>query len=70
MQKKELIKPAMLDPPGLAANVAVLNMDLRGLREAGELLVGRLSCDDPRLAQGQVRVSPWRSDWRRWDETS
>src|SRR5208282_430504 len=53
MQKKKLIKPAMFDPPGLAANVAVLHVDLRGLREAGELLVGRLSCDDPRLLRAK-----------------
>ncbi len=36
----------MLDPPPLPANVAVLHVDLRRLRKARELLVGRLRRDD------------------------
>src|SRR5258708_7878303 len=37
----------MLDPPALAFDVPVAHMDLRGLREARELFVGRLGCDNP-----------------------
>ena len=36
----------MLDPPALALDVPVAHMDLRGLREAGQLLVRRLGGDD------------------------
>jgi len=46
MQHEELVEAAMLDPPALAFDVAVLDVDLRGLAEACELLVGRLRGDD------------------------
>jgi hypothetical protein len=38
MQHEELVEPAMLDPPALAFDVAVLDVDLRGLAEAGSCL--------------------------------
>ena len=41
----------MLDAAALAANVIVFDVDLRGLRKAGQLLVGRLRGDDA----GRVR---------------
>ena len=40
------VEAAVLDAPALALDVAILHVDLRGLREAGELLVGRLRRDD------------------------
>ena len=40
------VEAAMLDPPPLALDVPVAHMDLRGLREARELLVRRLGGDD------------------------
>ena len=36
----------MLDAAPLAANMAVLHMDLRSLRKARQLLMGRLGGDD------------------------
>jgi hypothetical protein len=38
MQHEELVEAAMLDPPALAFDVAVLDVDLRGLAEAGSCL--------------------------------
>ena len=40
----------MVDPVGPPANVRVTHVDLRGLREAGQLLVGRLGGDDARVS--------------------
>jgi len=38
MQHEELIEAAMLDPPALTFDVAVLDVDLRGLAEARRCL--------------------------------
>ena len=46
VQQKALVEAPMLDPPRLAADVAVLGVDLGGLREARQLLVRRLRRDD------------------------
>ena len=40
------VEAAVLDAPLLAADVTILDVDLRGLRKARELLVGRLRRDD------------------------
>ena len=44
--QEAFVEAAMFNPAPLPANVAVLHMDLRGLREARELFVGRLRGDD------------------------
>ena len=46
--QEAFVEAAMLDPAPLAANVAVFDVDLRGLRKARQLLVGRLRGDDAR----------------------
>ena len=43
---KTFVEAAMLDAPPLALDMAVADVDLRGLREARELLVRRLRRDD------------------------
>ena len=43
----------MLDPPLLAPDVVVLDVNLRGLGERGQLLVGRLGGDDAGVVRPQ-----------------
>ena len=64
------VEAPMLDPPALAADVAILHVDLRGLREARELLVGRLGGDDAGRVVARGRRAPWRSGRHRAGETS
>ncbi len=56
VQHEELVEAAMLDAPALALDVAVAHVDLRGLGEARELLVGRLRRDDA----GRIGVECWK----------
>ena len=51
------VEPAMPDAPALPLDVPVPHVDLRGLREAGELLVRRLGRDDARRGFAQGRES-------------
>jgi len=44
--QKTLIEAPMFDPATLPADVAILDVDLRRLREARKLLMGRLRRDD------------------------
>ena len=53
MQHEEFVEAAVLDAPLLALNVAVPDMDLRGLAEARELLVRRLRGEDARAVGPQ-----------------
>jgi hypothetical protein len=46
VQHEELVEAAVLDAPALPLDVAVLDVDLGGLGEARELLVGGLGRDD------------------------
>jgi hypothetical protein len=46
VQQEGLVEPALVHVPGLAGDVPGLQVDLRGLREAGELLVRGLGGDD------------------------
>ncbi|MHC2377903.1 hypothetical protein ACVIHA_002278 [Bradyrhizobium liaoningense] len=46
MLHEALVEAAMLDAALLATDVTILDVDLRGLREARQLLVGRLGRDD------------------------
>ena len=48
------VEAAMLDAPPLALDVAVAHVDLRGLREARELLVRRLRRDDARRVRAEA----------------
>jgi hypothetical protein len=54
VQHEEFIEAAMLDAPALALDVAVLDVNLRSLREARELLVGGLGGDDAGLVGAEV----------------
>jgi hypothetical protein len=45
----------VLDAALLAFDMAVLDVDLRGLRETCQLLVGRLGCDDTRRVGAETR---------------
>ena len=54
MLHEPFVEPAMLDAPALALDVPVAHMDLRGLREARELLVRRLGRDDAGRCLAQV----------------
>src|ERR1700724_1725053 len=55
MQHKAFVEATVLDAAPLPADMTVANMDLRGLREARELLMGRLRGDDTR----RFRVEPY-----------
>src|SRR3984957_15422993 len=44
----------MLDTPALAFDVPIARMNLGRLREARELLVGRLGCDNPRRGVAEI----------------
>ena len=55
MLHEALVEAPMLDPAFLASDVAVLDVDLRGLREARQLLVGRLGRDDARCVGIETR---------------
>ena len=57
MLHEALVEPPVLDPALLAADVAVLHVDLRGLREARQLLVRRLGGDDARRVGTEVGKS-------------
>src|SRR5579863_594366 len=54
MQHEEFVETAMLDAARLAADMAVFDVDLRRLREAGELLMRRLRRDDPRRVRAEI----------------
>ncbi len=54
VDQKGLVEAAMFDAPRLSLDVAVLDVDLRGLGKARELLVGRLGGDDPRRVGAEV----------------
>ena len=54
MDEEALVEAACLDPAALALDVVVAHVDLRGLREAGELLVGRLGGEDAGLVGAEV----------------
>ena len=68
MDQKGLVEAAMFDAPRLSLDVAVLDVDLRGLGKARELLVGRLGGDDPRRVGAEVfqahgEMRPANSGW-------
>ena len=54
MQHEEFVEAAMFDAPLLPLDVAILDVDLRRLREARELLVGGLGRDDAGLLWAEV----------------
>ena len=54
MDEKGFVETAMFDAPGLALDVPVLDVNLRRLREAGELLMRRLSRDDARRVGAEI----------------
>ncbi len=58
MDEESLVEAAMFDAPRLALDVAVLDVNLRGLREARELLVRRLGGDDARRVGAEILVRP------------
>ena len=70
VQHEELVEAAVLDAPALALDVAVAHVDLRGLGEARELLVGRLRGDDAGRIRIEAARAPWRSGRHRAGGTS
>src|SRR5579863_5473427 len=48
MLHEALVEATMLDPALLSPDVAILEVNLRRLREAGQLLVRRLGCNESR----------------------
>ena len=55
VQHEEFVEAAMLDAPLLALDVAIPDVDLRGLAEARELLVRRLRGDDAGTVRAEIR---------------
>ena len=70
VQHEELVEAAMLDAPALALDVAVLDVDLRGLGEARELLVGRLRRHDAGTIRAEIGEAHGDSGRHRADGTS
>ena len=70
MLHEAFVEAAMLDPAALALDVAVAHMDLRGLREARELLVRRLGGDDAGRVFVEVAQAHGEAAARRAGETS
>src|SRR5262249_51385783 len=63
-----LVEAAMLDPPLLSADMAILDVDLRGLRETRELLVGRLGGNDARRLRPEIGKSHGEASGIEWME--
>ena len=55
MLHEALVEAPVFDAALLACDMAVLDVDLRGLREARQLLVGRLGGDDSRRVGSKTR---------------
>ena len=55
MQHKRIVQTLMRAEPRLAANMVILFMDLRGLRESGLLFVYRLSDKNPRIVSIELQ---------------